>query len=255
MRARRSRENGGFVVNLTLACLPRALRIQVRNARDEVLARPRSAALSTNLKLLHSILEECDLLNRAWLTGGLLLGWSRSGHPLRTDLQDADFGFMASDAPLFREGFAALMDRGFTPHTRWRRNDGSTSEWSLKREGVQFDFFEYRDCGDSVEVCGYFPEHSTWGDWDASSGEEIMQSRLLLPCQPLVPFQLLEETWLKHADHVLELDALYGARWRAPASQFYHCRDWSTGRDSPCVADRAVWERSDITWDGSLDGP
>lgn len=242
-------------MNLTLACLPRALRIQVRNARDEVLVRRRGAALSTNLALLHSILEEAGLLDRAWLTGGLLLGWSRFGHPLRTDLQDADFGFMAFDRSRFRDGFAMLIDRGFRPHTRWHRNDGTTSEWSLKRDGVQFDFFEYRDCGaDSVEVCGYFPERSSWDDWDAASGEEIMQSRLVLPRQPLVPFQLLEQTWLKHADHALELDALYGPRWRAPALQFHRGRDWSTGRDSPSVADRTVWKRSDIAWDGSLDG-
>jgi len=235
--------------------LPRSLRLALRETRDRALLVRRGTALCTNLQLLHETLEEAGVIDKLWLTGGLLLGWSRLGEPLPTDLQDADFGFMESDQSAIRRGFTALMDAGFTPFTRWRRNDGTTSEWSLKRGGVQFDFFEYRDRGDFLEVSGYFPEHSNWDDWQESSGEPIMQSRLLLPRQRLVSFQLLEQTWLKHADHALELDSLYGRRWRAPDDQFYSARGWSTGRDSPSVAERTVWERSDIVWDGSLDGP
>lgn len=242
-------------MNRMVGHLPRPVRVVFRDARDRALVVRRAAALSTNLQLLHATLQEAGALDKAWVTGGLLLGWSRVGQPLRTDLQDADFGFMESDQPAIREGFTALIDAGFTPCARWRRNDGSTSEWSFSREGVQFDFFEYRDCGDFLEVSGYFPASSNWDDWHESSGEEIMQSRLLLPRQPLVPFELLERTWLKHEDHALELDALYGYRWRAPDKEFYCARGWSTGRDSPAVAERTVWKRSDISWDGSLDGP
>lgn len=242
-------------MNLTVEYLPRALRLGLRDARDRALVNRRSAALRANLELFHETLEQAGLLDKAWMTGGLLLGWSRAGEPLRTDLQDADFGFMESDQSAIRTGFRALMKVGFTPFTRWRRNDGTTSEWSLRREGVQFDFFEYRECGDWLEVSGYFPAQSNWDDWQESSGEAIMQSRLLLPRQPLVPFELLNLTWLKHADHALELDALYGPRWRAPDKQFYNGRGWSTGRDSPSVAERTIWRRTEIDWDGSIDGP
>ena len=242
-------------MNLLVEHLPHELRRGLRDARDRALIARRSAALCANLQLFHATLEGAGLLDRAWLTGGLLLGWSRVGEPLRTDLQDADFGFMESDQMAIREGFTALMREGFIPFTRWRRNDGTTSEWSLRRDGVQFDFFEYRDRGELLEVSGYFPAQSNWDDWDESSGEEIMQSLLLLPRQPLVPFELLEREWLKHADHELELDALYGPRWRAPDKQFYNGRGWSTGRDSPSVRQRTIWRRSDIGWDGSLDGP
>lgn len=242
-------------MNLTVKHLPRALRLELRDTRDRALVRRRADALATNLELFHATLEDAGVLDKAWVTGGLLLGWSRHGQPLQTDLQDADFGFMESDEAAIRAGFGALMRAGFAPVARWRRNDGTTSEWSLKREGVQFDFFAYRDLGDYVEVSGYFPAQSNWDDWQDSSGEEIMESRLLLPQQPLVPFELLEQTWMKHADHGLELDALYGRRWRAPDKQFYNGRHWSTGRDSPSVATRTVWNRSDISWDGSVDGP
>lgn len=242
-------------MNLTVKHLPRALRLEIRDARDRAMVRHRTSALCTNLELFHQTLEDAQVLGKTWLTGGLLLGWSRNGRPLQTDLQDADFGFMESDEAAIRSAFRALMSAGFAPVARWRRNDGTTSEWSLKRDGVQFDFFEYRDLGDFVETVGYFPESSNWDDWQDSSGEEIMQSRLLLPQQRLVPFELLDQTWFKHADHALELDSLYGRRWRASEKQFSNGRRWSTGRDSPSVAERTVWERSDISWDGSLDGP
>lgn len=242
-------------MNLTVKHLSRALRHELRDARDRALVPHRTAALRTNLELFHATLQEARVLDKAWLTGGLLLGWSRQRRPLQTDLQDADFGFMEPDEPAIRAAFTALMSVGFLPVARWRRNDGSTSEWSLKRGGVQFDFFAYRDFGDLLEVAGYFPAQSNWEDWQASSGEEIMQYRLLLPRQPLVPFELLEQTWFKHADHVLELDSLYGARWQAPDKQFHDGRSWSTGRDSPSVAERTVWERRNISWDGSVDGP
>lgn len=235
--------------------LPRTLRHGFRDARDRALVVRRSSALETNLRFLHGTLQRAGLLGKTWVTGGLLLGWARLGHPLPTDLQDADFGFMASDQQAIRAGFTVMMDAGFSPSTRWRRNDGTTSEWSLIRGGVQFDFFEYRDCGDFLEVSGYFPRRSHWDDWRDASGDEIMQSRLLLPQQPLVPFELLERTWLKHEDHARELEALYGPSWRAPEKQFHDGRGWSTGRDSPSVAERTVWERSVIDWDGSVSGP
>jgi hypothetical protein len=242
-------------MNQIVEHLPRALRQGVRDARDRALVVRRGSALGTNLRLLHATLQQAGLIDKIWVTGGLLLGWARLGQPLPTDLQDADLGFMDSDQLAIRAGFTALMKAGFTPEARWRRNDGSTSEWSLTRGGVQFDFFEYSASGDFLEVSGYFPARSHWADWQASSGEEILQCRLLLPRQPLVPFELLERTWFKHEDHALELDALYGQSWRAPAKQFYDARGWSTGRDSPSVAERTVWKRTAIGWDGSLSGP
>lgn len=239
----------------TLACLPRSLRLASREMRDRALVIPRTAALRTNLQLLHATFAAAGLLDRAWITGGLLLGWARCGQPLRTDLQDADFGFMEADHSAIRAGLTALINEGFEPCTRWRRNDGSTSEWSLTRGGVRCDFFEYRDRGDLIEVTGYFPARSNWEDWEDASGEQIMQCHLLLPRQPLVPFELLARTWLKHEDHVLELDSLYGRRWGAPDREFYGGRGWSTGRDSPSVSERTPWERSVTAWDGSTDGP
>ncbi|HWD70576.1 MAG TPA: hypothetical protein VG293_10290 [Solirubrobacteraceae bacterium] len=242
-------------MNLIVEHMPPALRLAARDARDRALVVRRSSALSANLQILNTTLRQAGVIDKAWVTGGLLLGWARLGEPLRNDLQDADFGFMEADQSAIRAGLTALIEAGFRPAKRWRRNDGSTSEWSLMRDGVQVDFFEYRDCGDHLEVWGYFPAGSNWDDWQASSGEEILQSRLLLPQQPLVPFELLERTWFKHADHKRELDSLYGPSWRAPDKQFYKARGWSTGRDSPAVAERTIWKRSAICWDGSIDGP
>lgn len=241
-------------MNRIVEHLPPGLRLAARDARDRVLVARRSSALSANLRLLHTTLQQAGLIEKAWVTGGLLLGWARLGRPLPTDLQDADFGFMDVDQSTVRAGFSALINAGFAPAKRWRRNDGSTSEWSLTRDHVQFDFFEYRTSGDLLEVTGYFPARSSWDDWQESSGEEILQSRLLLPRQRLVPFELLERTWFKHEDHALELDLLYGQSWRAPDEQFYGARGWSTGRDSPSVAERTTWERNIITWDGTVDG-
>lgn len=227
------------------------LRVAGRRACDRGLVGRRRSTFSTVLQLLHATLREAGVLDRTWITGGLLLGWARIGAPLRSDLRDADFGFMESDHGALRAGFSALVEAGFTPHVNWRRNDGSTSEWSFLHSGVRCDFFEYREQRDCLEVTGYFPARSNWEDWHADSGEPIMQCRLRLPRQPLVPFELLERTWFKHADHALELDRLYGRRWRAPEREFYGGPSWSTGRDSPSVFERSPWEGRVTPWDGS----
>jgi hypothetical protein len=235
--------------------LPEALRLQERRALARVLAIPRRNALCSNLHLLHDALHDAGLAEKVWVTGGLLLGWARLGHPLPNDLLDADFGFMAADRSAVIAGFEMLMKAGFIPSTRWRSNEGTTTEWGFTRSEARFEFFEHRACGASLRVCGYFPATSNWEDWHDSSGEPIMQSILELPQQQLVEFSLVGLTWLKHEDHARELDAIYGQRWRAPDKEFYRASGWSTGRDSPAIVERTIWRGTEITWDGSISGP
>ena len=101
---------------------------------------------------------------------------------------------------------------------------------------------------------GYFPMECSWEEVSAKHPFVIEQVELLLPDQPRVPFTFLEVDWLKAQDHELELDSLYGPRWRASRDEFYST-PWITGHHSPAVVVREPWKVTNFDWDGSIDGP
>lgn len=207
-----------------------------------------------NMRLLHDIVEEADLSSMLWLTGGLLLGWARDRDLLKNDHNDADFGYLHSNHASFLELVPILVRHGFQPRYRWRSNEGVTTEWVFVRDSARFEFFQYWDAGKGLtRHYGYFPEQLSWEERGCLGGDGLVQVELRLPKQRLVPFEFLGKTWNRPEHYDRELDAMYGAAWRAPNKEFY-CRSWSTGRDSPAVTERTPWHHRPYQWNGDTSG-
>jgi len=226
---------------------------RIKRIRDTV-SRRRSRFINDLILLNHTI-ATTPLDQHYWVSGGLLLGWARERKLLDNDYHDADFGILASDRSLFLSAIASLKEAGFRPLYRWRNNSYRTTEWVLEKNGARFEFFEYeKKAPNMLRNFGYFPMECSWEEVSAKHPFVIEQVELLLPDQPRVPFTFLEVDWLKAQDHELELDSLYGPRWRASRDEFYST-PWITGHHSPAVVVREPWKVTNFDWDGSIDGP
>ncbi|NNN19249.1 MAG: hypothetical protein HKL84_05275 [Acidimicrobiaceae bacterium] len=238
-------------------------RSRVRMARDIVLQRKEHFVDS--LALLNRAIASTQFEGHYWIFGGLLLGWAREGAILKNDYRDADFAFMAHDRDLFIEALGPLFEAGFRPFHRWRNNEGRSTEWVLERDGARFEFFEFSPVDKLTEPkpqlhglpmfrhYGYFPRDCSWNEALANPGNSIEQVEVHLPYQERTEFRFLDSTWLKVADHELELDSLYGQRWRADREVFYDT-PWMTSRDSPAVYSRELWRINRFDWDGATVG-
>jgi hypothetical protein len=164
-----------------------------------------------NLRLLHDVLERSPLRGRYWVLGGMLLGWAREGRILSHDSADADFGFLSRDA--LEQAIPGLFAAGFRPLYKWIANSGEPVEWSLQKDSAKFEFFLHVPI-DSLLECRFF-------GWQHGARHEYASR---VPAQELVPFEFLQRTWLKPADHDLYLTTVYGD-WRTPRPEHDYTRD------------------------------
>ena len=182
-----------------------------------------------NLRLLHDVLARAPIAGRYWLFGGLLLGAIREGAIMLHDTKDADFGYLAADAPRLEASFGALVDAGFDPYLRFPAATGPATEYSFLKDGAKYEFFAVEVADDRFVWTnhGYRGEPGAWVP---------TQNRCAIPAQPLDELAFLDRTWLKVRDVDVELTALYGD-WRTPAPGFPYM-------DAPTIVERRPWDDS-----------
>lgn len=206
--------------------------LQVRARRDLA-----SRAFVTNLQLLNDTLAQSPVADRYWVWGGLLIGWARDGLTLAHDSADADFCVRREDLPLFAVAARALIGAGFAPLYRHVNSAGRATEFTFWRDGAKFEFFLMDCVGEQL----YYYEFGA-----GAEGEGPIEALAAIPAQPLVAFEFLDRTWLKHNDHDAELTTMYG-EWRVPRPEWYYM-------DDRAIVSRTVWTRSDDrAWAGSFD--
>lgn len=182
-----------------------------------------------DLRRLHDVLEETDLVGHYWIRAGMLLGWAREGTLLAHD-RDADFGVLVEDLPRLMGAIPVLRRAGFRPLMRFRNNEGQVVELTFLRHGAKFEFFILEPVDDQLRyfVFGWPPDH-------------LVQIEKRLPAQGLVPFDFVGRQWLRPIDFELELRSMYGD-WRTPK------KDWNYLRDAHNEVDRKPWVEYDTTW-------
>lgn len=238
----------------------RFARRRVRSARDTLLRR--KSRFVDGLTLLNQTLATTALADRYWIFGGLLLGWAREGGILRNDYRDADFAYMSEDRDRLISAVDTLREAGLRPLHRWTNNDGNTTEWVFERDGARFEFFEFSSVDPSDSIApgtpmfrhyGYFPKSGSWAEALTNPSTSIEQVEVHLPYQAREEFKFLGSQWYKVVDHELELDSLYGQRWRAEPKVFYNS-PWMTSRHSPAIYSRKSWSVGSFGWDGNTSG-
>ncbi len=200
------------------------------HARSISLLRPfLTAGFVSDLRRLNDALRGTDLHGCYWMWGGLLLGWAREGTVLPHDSMDADFGVLDRDFWRLIEAVPAIEKAGFRRYRRFLNNDGEVTEVAFMRHGARFEFFRM------------FPDDTRlrYFLYGSENGQPI-ELKASQPNQPTVSFDFIGRTWLKHADHELELRSIYGS-WEIPDPK------WSflNGFD---IETRGPWLRSDWRW-------
>ncbi len=159
---------------------------------------------AADLRDLHDAIAGTELDGHYWVWGGLLLGWAREGAILPHDCLDADFAVADGDFDRLVGAMPAIMRAGFKPDRRFVNDAGQVTELTVTRRGARFEFFRM------------FPEDGRlrYHLYDLKL-TEVTEIEAWLPDQPTESFSFLGRTWLKHADHALELRTTYG-NWEVP---------------------------------------
>lgn len=176
------------------------------------------------LRHLHDTLESTALAGKYWVCAGVLLGWAREGRTLLHDA-DADFAIMAEDLPSLEAAVPQLERAGYVLWRRYYNNAGDLTEMSFKiKDATHFDVMVMRPAGGELA-------HFVYGDLPSG----FVECECRIDDQPLVPFDFIGRTWLKHADHERELERMYG-QWRVPDP------DWSYLEDDLSIVRRQPWD-------------
>ena len=188
-----------------------------------------------DLRYMHDVLGVTQLSGHYWVCGGMLLGWAREGSILAHDSLDADFGVVDEDFQRLVSAVPELVRAGFKAHRRFMNNDGDITELTFMRHGACFEFFRFYPRAGNLRYFVY-----------ADGPDGAVEAQGSVPDQPIVPFDFVGRSWLKHEDHDLELRANYG-NWEVVD------KEWSY-MDDHALDDRCVWKHPDFDWRGELDG-
>lgn len=186
---------------------------------------------AADLRNLHDAIKGTDLHGHYRVWSGLLLGWARDGAILAHDSDDADFAVADRDFDRLVAAVPAIIAAGFRPDRRFFNNAGELTEVTFMRHGTRFEFFRMFPAGDRVRYFLYSGE----------SGE-LVEVEASLPAQSTEPFSFLGRSWLKSADHELELRSMYGS-WQVPDPSW-------TYLDGLDIEDRRVWRNPGVDWRG-----
>jgi hypothetical protein len=159
---------------------------------------------------LHGILSATPFSDRYWMTLGLLLGSVRDGAPIPWD-HDCDFGFLERDLPQFLLALRKLRAAGFNLRPPQVNNDGRTTMWTLKYQGVRYDFLLFERVGANLR-------------WYLHKRKPPMEILNEVPAHGLVDHALYGLRWQvpNHAEDVLA--RIYGD-WRKPNPGYAYWRD------------------------------
>lgn len=169
---------------------------------------------------LHEHLSRTPFADKYWMTLGLLLGCIRDGAPISWD-RDFDFGFLDRDLPHFLAAMRKLRAAGFDLRAPQVNNDGRTTKWSLKYQGVKFEFFLFDRNGANIR-------------WHYHKRKPPLELVNEVPAHGLVEYELYGKRWQvpNNAEDVLA--RIYGD-WRTPNPGYVH---W---RDSRAIVERYPW--------------
>jgi hypothetical protein len=160
-----------------------------------------------DLQRLHDAVAGTALSGRYWMWAGLLLGWAREGTLMSHDLDDVDLAYRKEDSDRFRAAMPSIVAAGFQVECEFYNTEGRVVEVRFVRRRCRYEFFEFEPT-DRGTLRYYLC------DTEAESGQryELVAE---IRDQALTPIEFLGRTWLKHADHEYELEAMYG-EWRVP---------------------------------------
>ena len=151
--------------------------------------------------LLYDTLATTSMHGKYWVNGGLLLGCVRDGGPLPGD-DDVDFSFWAVDRDRMIEALRVLENKGFCRRKKRPNNDRTFTKWSLRFQGVDYDFIQMEDHGSTMR----------WISHAGTPGLEILNE---VPNHGLKGMELYDRQWMIPDDPDTYLQALYGD-WRHP---------------------------------------
>jgi hypothetical protein len=169
---------------------------------------------------LHDLLSGTEFANRYWVIMGLLLGCVRDRRPIAWD-RDSDFGFMDEDLPRFQAAAEVLSKHGFNLRPLQVNNDGRTTKWALKYQGVKYEFFQFERHGENLR-------------WYYHRRKPPMELINEVPAHGLVGFDLYERRWQMPDSAEAILTRIYG-NWRKPDPDYVY---W---RDSGATIERYPW--------------
>jgi hypothetical protein len=179
---------------------------------------------------VHDLLAASGFEGRYWIILGLLLGCMRDGGPIAWD-RDADFGFMEEDEARFLSALERLRANGFQPRRLQVNNDGRTTKWALKFQGVKYEFFRFERSGSKLR-------------WYVHRREPPTELVNEVPAHGFETFKLFGRDWLipDNADDIL--GRIYG-NWRKPDPQYAYWRDCRATIDSyPWTGERRRYQPS-----------
>jgi len=162
------------------------------------------------LERLHDLLAQTGLHDRYWLFLGLLLGCVRGGGPIPWD-RDADFAFLDHDLPEYLAALEMLRRHGFELRPLQVNNDGRTTKWALRHQGVKFEFFQLDRHGDRLR-------------WHYHRRKPPLELVNEVPVHGLVPFELYGRRFMMPDTAEAQLELLYGD-WRTPDPGYVYWRD------------------------------
>jgi len=169
---------------------------------------------------LHDLLADTEFHGRYWMIMGLLLGCLRDGGPIAWD-RDSDFGFMDEDLPKFEAASRKLRDQGFELRPPQVNNDGRTTKWTLRREAIKYEFFQFERQGDRLR-------------WYYHRRKPSIECVNEVPVHGLKAFELYGRRW-QIPDRAEDVLARVYGDWRRPNRNFLQ---W---RDSGAIVDRYTW--------------
>jgi hypothetical protein len=172
------------------------------------------------LMRLHDLLADTEFHGRYWMIMGLLLGCLRDGRPIAWD-RDSDFGFMDEDLPKFEAASKKLRDQGFELRPPQVNNDGRTTKWTLRREAIKYEFFQFERHGDRLR-------------WYYHRRKPSIEAVNEVPAHGFTTFELYGRRW-RIPDRAEEILARVYGDWRRPNRNFLQ---W---RDSGAIVDRYTW--------------
>lgn len=185
-----------------------------------------------DLRRLHDAVDDTALNGRYWLWSGLLLGWAREGAVLAHDSTDGDFAVADEDFGRLVDAVPEIVRAGFTRDRCFRNNDGVVTELTFMRHGTRFDFFRLFPEDTQAR---YFMYSIKW--------KGILEVEASIPWQAKVPFEFLGRTWLKSADHELELRSMYG-NWRVPDPSWSYLDSLDIESKRPSRYSHFDWRRT-----------
>jgi hypothetical protein len=159
---------------------------------------------------LHYVLSETAFADRYWLIMGFLLGYLREGAPIAGE-RDSGFGFMDRDLPQFLIAARKLRASGFNLRPPQVNNDGRTTMWTFKFQGLRYDFFLFEQQGANVR-------------WYYHKRKPRMELVNEVPAHGLAQIEMYGRRW-RIPDNAHEiLTRIYGD-WRKPNPGFVYWRD------------------------------